>query len=228
MVTLAPELPGALAATRALTRAGVLVAAGHSGATWSQGCAAIAAGVRFATHLFNAMAPWNHREPGLAGALLADERVIVGIIADGVHLHHAALELVFRARPAESIALTTDQTAAATLGPGRYRLAGAAVRSDGIAVRRLNGTLAGSAATMDQLVQRAATLARDGLRAAVMMATRGPARALGLAPDLGHLRRGGPADLVVLDCASTEAAVAEVAPPLFGLKRGRMTMSSPG
>ncbi len=199
LLTLAPELPGALAAARALTQAGVLVAAGHSGATYAQGQAAIAASVRFATHLFNAMAPWHHRDPGIAGALLADPRVTLGLIADGLHLHEHALELVLRLRGPSGIALTTDQTAAAGAPPGSYLLGHTVLRSDGQAVRRLDGTIAGSAATMDALVRRAATLPGSSLRAAVAMATRTPARALGLHRRLGQIRPGYAADLVVLD-----------------------------
>jgi len=199
LLTLAPELPGALAAIRALAQAGVVVAAGHSGATFAEGQAGIAAGVRFATHLFNAMAPWHHRDPGIVGALLRDSRVTLGVIADGIHLHDGTLELLFRVRGAGGIALTTDQTAAAAAPPGRYLLGHTVVSSDGHAVRRSDGTIAGSAATMDACLRRAAALPGCDLRAAVAMATRTPARAMGWDRRIGHIRRGYPADLVILD-----------------------------
>src|SRR5262252_4267792 len=196
MVTLAPELPGSLEAAQRLSRAGVLVAAGHTGASLEQAQRAVGAGVRFATHVFNAMVPMHHREPGGVAAFLLDRRVTVGLIADGVHVAPAVVDLVVRARRGASIALTTDQTAAAAGPPGRYRLGATEVVSDGRVVRRLDGTLAGSAATMDHLVRQVASLA--GLRRAVAMASAAPARALRLT-GLGRIGEGLPADLVVLD-----------------------------
>jgi len=196
MVTLAPELPGSLEAAQRLSRAGVLVAAGHTGASLEQAQRAVGAGVRFATHVFNAMVPMHHREPGGVAAFLLDRRVTVGLIADGVHVAPAVVDLVVRARGGAGIALTTDQTAAAAGPPGRYRLGATEVISDGRVVRRLDGTLAGSAATMDHLVRQVASLA--GLRRAVAMASAAPARALRLT-GLGRIGEGLPADLVVLD-----------------------------
>jgi N-acetylglucosamine-6-phosphate deacetylase len=196
MVTLAPELPGGLEAVRRLRHAGVLVSAGHTGASYEQGQAAILAGVRFGTHLFNTMTSLHHRKPGIAGALLSDRRVVIGLVADGVHVHPAVLELVARARGSAGVALTTDQTAAAGMPPGQYWLGGREVITDGRTVRRVDGTIAGSAATMDQLVRMLAPLA--GLRRAVAMATTTPARALGLR-GLGRIAEGLPADLAVLD-----------------------------
>lgn len=196
MVTIAPELPGGLAAARRLRRAGVLVSAGHTGASYEQGQAAILAGVRFGTHLFNTMTTMHHRKPGIAAALLSDRRVVIGLVADGVHVHPAVLELVARARGAAGVALTTDDTAAAGMPPGQYRLGGVEIVTDGRTVRRVDGTLAGSAATMDQLVRMVAGLA--GLRRAVAMASTTPARVLGLR-GLGRIAEGLPADLAVLD-----------------------------
>lgn len=196
LVTLAPELPGALEAAQRFSGAGVLVGAGHTGASFEEAQQAVAAGVRFATHVFNAMAAMRHREPGAVAAFLLDRRVTVGLVADGVHVAPAVVDLVVRARGGARIALTTDQTAAAGGPPGRYRLGKIKVISDGRVVRRLDGTLAGSAATMDDLVRQTASLA--GLRRAVAMASAAPARALKLA-GLGRIGEGLPADLVVLD-----------------------------
>ena len=196
MVTLAPELPGSLDAARRLTRAGVLVGAGHTGASFEQAQQAVTAGVRFATHIFNTMVTMRHREPGAVAALLLDRRVTIGLVADGVHVAPAVMDLVVRARDGAGIALTTDQTAAAGGPPGRYHLGEIEVISDGRVVRLLDGTLAGSAATMDHLVRQMASLA--GLRRAVAMASTAPARALKLA-GLGRIGQGLPADLVVLD-----------------------------
>ncbi|HEY4026846.1 MAG TPA: N-acetylglucosamine-6-phosphate deacetylase [Candidatus Dormibacteraeota bacterium] len=195
LVTLAPELEGGLEAVRALACAGVVVSAGHSGATYDEGLAAIDAGVRFATHLFNAMPPLHHRAPGLVGAVLDDPRVTAGIIADGVHVHQALVALAGCAKGARRLALTTDQVAAAGAPPGHYQLGGRDVTWDGDAVRLADGTLAGGAATMDQLVRRAAD--QFGLHRALAMASRTPAGVLGLST-LGRVAAGCDADLVVL------------------------------
>lgn len=189
-VTLAPELPGVLDAVRELTSAGVTVSAGHSAATMAEAIAGFDAGIRFGTHLFNAMSPLNHREPGLPGALLADERVTIGLIADGVHVHPTMLALAVRVAGADRIQLTTDQTAAAGSPPGRYVIAGRESFSDGTSVRLADGTLAGSIATMDQMVRVMAGLPGVGLRQAIQMAsgnavrTHAPANLVVLTPDL--------------------------------------------
>ena len=196
LITLAPELPGGLDAVRTLTRAGAIVSAGHSNATYEEGRAAIDAGVRFGTHLFNAMSPLHHREPGLPGALLAADQAVTGLIADGHHVHEALLAITLARKGEGGIALTTDQVAAAGMPPGRYQLGGGEVISDGHTVRRAEGMLAGSVATMPQLIRIAAALAGSSLRAALTMASLTPARALGL--PLGRIAPGAAADLVVL------------------------------
>jgi len=198
LVTLAPELPGALSAIERLTRAGVVVAAGHTGADFEQGRKAVAAGVRFGTHIYNAMAPVHHRKPGIALALLLDRRVTVGVIADGVHVHPAIAEQLFRVKGAGRIALTTDQTSAAGRDPGAYVLSGRPVVSDGLVVRLDDGTLAGSAATMPDLLRVMARLPGVGISRAISMASAVPAHVLG-EPRLGRIREGACADLVVLD-----------------------------
>ena len=143
LVTLAPELPGALEAIAQLVRAGIIVSAGHTGADFEQGRRAIDAGIRFGTHIYNAMVPIHHRRPGIALALLLDQRVSLGLIADGEHVHPAMCEQLVRVKERARIALTTDQTAAAGAPPGRYRLTGREVVSDGMVVRLEDGTLAG-------------------------------------------------------------------------------------
>jgi N-acetylglucosamine-6-phosphate deacetylase len=195
MMTLAPELEGGLEAVRALTCAGVVVSLGHSAASYDQAVAAVDAGARFATHLFNTMPPLHHRAPGLVGAVLDDRRITAGIVADGVHVHPSLVALAACAKGAGRLALTTDQVAAAGAPPGRYRLGGREVFREGDAVRLADGTLAGSTATMDILVTRAA--AQFGLQRALAMASRTPARVLGLSR-LGRVAAGFEADLVVL------------------------------
>jgi N-acetylglucosamine-6-phosphate deacetylase len=198
MVTLAPELPGALAAIERLHRAGIVVSAGHTGADFELGRRAIAAGIRFGTHIYSAMLPVHHRNPGIALALLLDARVTVGLIADGVHVHPAVCEQLIRVKGTSRIALTTDQTSAAGSPAGTYSLSGRSVVSDGRVVRLDDGTLAGSAARMDDLVRFMAKLPGMTANRAVELATEVPARVLG-EQRLGRIREGACSDLVVLD-----------------------------
>jgi N-acetylglucosamine-6-phosphate deacetylase len=198
LVTLAPELPGALAAIERLHRAGIVVAAGHTGADYDQGRKAVAAGVRFATHVYNAMPPVHHRRPGIALALLLDPRVTAGLIADGEHVHPSVCEQLVRVKGTGRIALTTDQTSAAGAPPGAYALSGRAVQSDGRVVRLEDGTLAGSAATMPDLVRLMARLPGMSPARAVSLASTTPARVLG-ERRLGRIGEGACADIVVLD-----------------------------
>jgi N-acetylglucosamine-6-phosphate deacetylase len=200
IVTIAPELPGSLDAIARLRAKGVVMSAGHTGADYECGLAAIVAGVRFGTHLYNAMQAVHHRRPGIALALLLDRRVTVGLIADGEHVHPAVCEHVLRAKGASRVALTTDQTAAAGVAPGSYFLSGRRVVSDGAVVRLEDGTLAGSAATMDGLVRRMAALPGMNVERAITMASGVPARVLG-ERSLGRISVGAYADLVLLDSA---------------------------
>jgi len=205
MVTLAPELPGADAAIRRLLDAGVVVAVGHTDATYEQTQRAIAAGAMVGTHLFNAMPPVHHREPGAALALLQDPKVTVELIADGVHVHPAVVHAAIQAAGPHRVALVTDAVAAAGCADGEFRLG--AVPIDVVSgVARVHGTstIAGSTATMDRLFRGVAPDA--GLAAAVQMTSATPARALGL-ERVGRLRPGYDADLVVLDRDLQVAAV---------------------
>ncbi|MGH3969228.1 MAG: N-acetylglucosamine-6-phosphate deacetylase, partial [Mycobacterium sp.] len=202
MVTLAPERAGSEDAIRRLVDAGTVVAIGHTDADYRQTQQAIALGATVGTHLFNAMPPLHHREPGPVLALLRDPRVTVELIADGVHLHSALLDAaISTARPAR-VALVTDAVAAAGLGDGRSRLGNVDIDvSDGVARVRGTSTIAGSTATMDRLFRTVAGRGPDpdsGLAAAVQMTSTTPAAALGLG-DVGRLRPGLRANLVVLD-----------------------------
>ena len=198
LITLAPELPGALEAIERFHGAGIVVAAGHSGADFEQGRKAVAAGVRFATHLYNAMPPVHHRRPGIALALMLDPKVTTGLIADGEHVHPAVCEQLLRVKGATRIALTTDQTSAAGAPAGAYELSGRRVMSDGRVVRLEDGTLAGSAATMPDLVRMMARLPGMSLDCAIGLASGVPARVLG-ERRLGRIAPGACADLVILD-----------------------------
>ncbi|OBI17259.1 N-acetylglucosamine-6-phosphate deacetylase [Mycobacterium sp. E2327] len=209
IVTLAPELPGADDAIRRFLDANVVVAVGHTDATYEQTQRAIAAGATVGTHLFNAMPPLHHREPGPALALLRDPGVTVELIADGVHVHPEVARAVVAAAGPDRVALVTDALAAAGCADGTFRLG--AVPVDVVSgVARVHGTstIAGSTATMDRLFRDAAASdAGDaGLVAAVAMTATTPARALGL-ERVGVLRAGYDANLVVLDGACQVSAV---------------------
>jgi N-acetylglucosamine-6-phosphate deacetylase len=197
MVTLAPELPGGLAAVAQLVAAGVVVGIGHTDATYDIARQALDAGASVGTHLFNAMRPLHHREPGAVGALL-DSDADVELIADGVHLHPAVLRTALHAKPGRSV-LVTDAMAAAAAADGDYRLGQMAVEVRGGVARLAGaGAIAGSTLTMDAAVRYCVDEAGIDLLDAVTAATTTPARVLGLA-DVGALEAGRFADLVVLD-----------------------------
>jgi N-acetylglucosamine-6-phosphate deacetylase len=213
MVTIAPELTGGPDAIRRLADAGVIAAVGHTDCSYSVAEEAIEAGARVATHLFNAMRPIHHRDPGPIIALLADPRVTVELIADGTHLHPALHRFVTRAVGPDRVALVTDAMAAAGLGDGRYRLGPMDVEVvDGVARIPGTETIAASTATMDQLFRRAvrtwtpgepeaevpAPPTDDALVHAVRQTSANPARVLGRT-DIGGLEPGRRADFVVLD-----------------------------
>jgi N-acetylglucosamine-6-phosphate deacetylase len=201
MVTLAPELPGGLAAIRLLTAAGVVAAVGHTDCSYAVAAQAVEAGARVGTHLFNAMRPVHHRDPGPIIALLDDPRVTVELIADGTHLDPALYRYVSRTAGADRVALVTDAMAATGLGDGAYRLGDMAVDvRDGVARIAGTDTIAGSTTTMDQLFRNAVggPATDDALLRAVRQTAANPARVLGRA-DIGALEPGRRADLVVLD-----------------------------
>ena len=198
LVTLAPELPGALDVVRALVDRGVVVSLGHSTATAEEATAAVDAGARWATHLFNAMPPLHHRDPGLAGVALADERLGVGLIVDGLHVHPLMVRLAARAL-GERLTLVTDAVAALGMPAGPVRLGDVEALSDGEGVRLPDGTLAGSALAMDQAVTNLVEFAGVDRAAAVAAATSAPARVLGLESARGTLAPGAIGDVVLLD-----------------------------
>jgi N-acetylglucosamine-6-phosphate deacetylase len=198
MVTLAPELPGALDAIRRLSAAGVVAAIGHTDATYDQARAGLDAGASAGTHLFNAMRGIHHREPGPVAALLEHPDAFVELIADGVHLHPAVLRLVATRKPHLAV-LVTDAMAAAGVGDGDYELGQLAVQvRDGVARLASDGAIAGSTLTMAAAVRFAVLEAGLPLQDMVRAATATPAAMLGL-DGSGSLHPGAPADLVALD-----------------------------
>ncbi|QLL08476.1 N-acetylglucosamine-6-phosphate deacetylase [Mycobacterium vicinigordonae] len=197
MVTLAPELPGSEWAIRRFVQANIVVAVGHTNATYQQTRHALALGATVGTHLFNAMPPLDHRDPGPVLALLADPRVTVELIADGVHLHPDVVAAVIAAVGPERVAVITDATAAAGCGDGEFRLGSLPiVVNAGVATVRGTSTIAGSTAAMDQLF--AAVARGSGLNAAVRTTSATPARALGF-DGVGAIKAGWRANLVVLE-----------------------------
>jgi N-acetylglucosamine-6-phosphate deacetylase len=199
MVTLAPELEGGLDAVRLLVDRGAIAAVGHTDAGYELTRAAVDAGATVATHLFNAMRPLHHRDPGPVPALLEDERVTLELICDGVHLHSGLVHSVLALAGPGRVALVTDAIAAAGAADGDYELGGRGVRVEG-GVARLAGadTLAGSTLTMDAAL-RVAVGAGVPVADAARVLSETPARLLGLGERVGALEPGMDADLVVLD-----------------------------
>ena len=199
LVTLAPELPGADDVIRDLRRRGIVVAAGHTSATYEEALHALDLGVAFGTHLFSVMRPLHHRDPGIVGALLTDPRATVGLIHDGVHLHPAVVRLVWRVKGPEGICAVTDAMTALGMPPGRYRLGDVEVLVDERSARVPSGLLAGSILTMDQGVRNLVAFTGCSLPDALRAVTLNPARLLGLEGRLGRIAPGYLADLVLLD-----------------------------
>ena len=195
VLTLAPELPGALRLVERLREHGVVVAMGHSDATFDQAKRAIDAGCRLAAHTFNAMRGLHHREAGLLGAVLLDRRVTAEVIADGHHVSAPALQLLWRLKGHGRTALITDCTAALEAPPGQARLGRRPVLVQDGAVRLPDGTLAGSALSMERAVVNIRRLARLTRAAAARAASLTPASLLGLEHGIAA---GGLADLLLL------------------------------
>ncbi|MEP6653269.1 MAG: N-acetylglucosamine-6-phosphate deacetylase [Myxococcales bacterium] len=207
LVTLAPERAGAMALIASLKTRGVLTSLGHTDAPFDTFIQGVDAGATLATHLFNAMSPFHHRDPGATGAALIDDRLTALLIADGVHCHPAAFSLAARVKGPERLALVTDAIAAAGLPPGPSTLAGrpvvvtetsARLVAAGTEASPLAGPLAGSILTMDRAVRNAVTFAGVPAATALSWASQVPARAVGLAA-AGRLAVGDPADIVLLD-----------------------------
>jgi N-acetylglucosamine-6-phosphate deacetylase len=198
LVTLAPEMPGALETIRALRTQNVVVSAGHSMATLEEGLAGLGAGITMGTHLFNAMRSFEHREPGLIGALGTLPNTIIGLIPDGVHLHPVAVAAAWQIFGWRRIAMVTDAMAAMGMPDGDYVLGGEKVIVDGPAPRLENGTLAGSVLTMDAGVRNLIAFTGCTPAEAIYSASRAPARAVRF-PERGRLTHGCVADFVLWD-----------------------------
>lgn len=197
LVTLAPELPGALQLIRTLVANGVVVSAGHSLATFAQAQDGLTAGIRYGTHLFNAMPPLHHRQPGLAGALLSHPTATIGLIADGLHVHPALIALLWRLLGPTRLNLVSDAMAALGMPPGAYRLADQQVQVQDGKATLSNGALAGSTLSPDAALRNLIQFTGCSLPHALQTLTATPANLLGLTKK-GIIAPGNDADLVLL------------------------------
>lgn len=196
VMTIAPEIEGAIDLISEANRRGVCVSLGHSDAELSQAREAINAGARHATHTFNAMRSLDHRNPGLLGAVLTDCHVTADIIVDGIHVDPVVVDLFIRAKGADGAVLITDAISATGMPDGTYMLGGFAVQvHDGRC--EFDGLLAGSVLTLDKAVRNTMKFASISLQNAVRMATLNPARALGIEKRKGVLAVGADADIAV-------------------------------
>ncbi len=198
LITVAPERPDAFTVIRHFRAGAVVVALGHTDATYEQFVAGVDAGGVMATHLYNTMSPFTHRAPGAIGAALVDDRVTVCLIADGIHSHPASLALAVRAKGPERVALVSDAMPAAEMPPGQYALGGLEVTVDETSARLADGTLAGSILALDQAVRNMVRWAGVTPAHALRMASETPARLLGLHGH-GRLAVNARADLALFD-----------------------------
>jgi len=200
VLTIAPELPGAMEVIAEATRRKVCVSIGHSDAEMPVAQAAVKAGARHATHTFNAMRPLDHRQPGIVGEVLSNDDLTADMIVDGIHVDPAVVELFLKAKGVERAVLITDAMSATGMPEGRYQLGPIEVDvKDGKATS--GGSLAGSVLTMDRAVRNVTKFSRWSLRDAVRAATLNPALAVGLSGQFGVLAAGASADFTVLSHA---------------------------
>jgi len=198
IVTLAPELAGAEELIARIKEIEAIPSLGHSDATYEETIKALDGGVALFTHLFNAMRPLHHREPGAVGAAL-DSDAMVELIADGIHVHPAIVRLLLKAKGIDNICLVTDSISAAGLKDGEYSLGGLDVFVKGEEARLTDGTLAGSTLTMDRAVKNFIEFTDVSLPKAVRAASLNPARLLGIDGRKGSLKAGQDADIVIFD-----------------------------
>jgi N-acetylglucosamine-6-phosphate deacetylase len=197
MMTIAPETPGAMEVIAEAARRNVCVSIGHSDAELPTAQAAVKAGARHATHTFNAMRPLDHRDPGIIGEVLTDDRLSADIIVDGIHVAPSVVQLFLQAKGIERAVLITDAISATGMPDGRYQLGPIQVDvKDGKCTS--GGSLAGSVLTMDRAVRNVTHFSRWSMKDAVRAATLNPARAVGLAGRHGAIAKGANADFVVL------------------------------
>lgn len=198
LITIAPELSGAIDAIRLLRERGIYVSLGHSDATYEDTVKAIMAGASQVTHLFNGMRSFHHREPGIIGASLSEDTIKCQVIADGIHLHFSSIRLVYKAKGYNNIILISDSMSATGLADGEYELGGLKVTVKSGAPRLADGRLAGSTLTLDVAVKNMVTKGLIPLPFVSEMASRVPAESIG-ETTTGSFSYGKKADIVVLD-----------------------------
>jgi N-acetylglucosamine-6-phosphate deacetylase len=198
ILTLAPELPGALELIAIARKAGLVVSLGHTDANHEQALAAIAAGARHAAHVFNAMRPFSHRDTGVLGAVFTSPDVSAELIADGVHVDSTAIRMLLGLKTPDRIILVSDGTSATGMPDGKYQLGTFDVTVSGGVVRNAEGKLAGSTLTLDRALRNMVGLGVP-LASALQMVTANPARQIGLGSRKGVLAAGADADLIFLD-----------------------------
>jgi len=198
LLTIAPELPGALLCIDAARKSGLIVGIGHTDATYEQARAAFNRGARHAVHVFNAMRPFSHRDSGVIGAVLTSTEVTAELIADGVHVDDAAMRLLLQAKGAGGVILVSDGISATGMPDGKYMLGSFEVTVSGGVCRNAEGKLAGSTLTLDRALRNIVGLGTS-LGDALRMLTLNPATLLGIECKKGSLRVGADADIVLLD-----------------------------
>ena len=198
ILTIAPELLGAMPCIDAARSLGMVVSIGHTDATYEQARAAVAHGAHHATHVYNAMRPFTHRDPGVIGAVLTTPEVSAELIADGVHVDEIAMKILLQAKGPQRLILISDGTSATGMPDGKYMLGGLEVTVSGGVCRNAEGRLAGSTLTLDRALRNIIKLGVP-LSDAVRMLTLNPATLLGIEFKKGALRTGADADIVLLN-----------------------------
>jgi N-acetylglucosamine-6-phosphate deacetylase len=198
ILTIAPELLGATPCIDAARSLGMVVSIGHTDATYEQARAAVAHGAHHATHVYNAMRPFTHRDPGVIGAVLTTPEVTAELIADGIHVDEIAMKVLLQAKGAQGVVLISDGTSATGMPDGEYMLGGLEVTVNGGVCRNAEGRLAGSTLTLDRALRNIVGLGIP-LADAVRMLTLNPATLLGIEFKKGALRTGADADIVLLN-----------------------------
>jgi N-acetylglucosamine-6-phosphate deacetylase len=206
ILTIAPELLGAMPCIDAARSLGMVVSIGHTDATYEQARAAVAHGAHHATHVYNAMRPFSHRDPGVIGAVLTTPELTAELIADGVHVDEIAMKVLLQAKGARGVVLISDGISATGMPDGQYMLGDVHVTVSGGICRTPEGRLAGSTLTLDRALRNVVKLGVP-LASAVQMLTLNPATVLGIEFKKGALRTGADADIVLLNDALEIAQV---------------------
>ncbi|WP_210367559.1 N-acetylglucosamine-6-phosphate deacetylase [Bacillus sp. REN3] len=199
IVTLAPELPGSIEVSRLLIAEGTAISAGHTNANLEEMNRAIGAGIKNITHCFNAMSPFHHRTPGAAFSALHDDRLTCELIADGLHVQKDVVKFLYKVKTAERIILVSDCTGANRLEDGTHFIGNKVIHKKGKEISLANGTLAGSAITLDEAVRYVIKECGIPIHEAVKMATCNPAKSFSFNRLKGKIESGYEADLVILN-----------------------------